>query len=120
MASRSSIFKKFVFWADAERGTPSALKDGLIVAAEDAWWDARKFAKAYLANPAEASALIEQALAVVYRRLLNKTDVMPSKHRLVILLQHEMRRIAKQEANRQRLEEYAGSTYDIDELLSPA
>ena len=119
MPSRSSIFKKWVFWADPDKDSQTAAKDLLLRAGEDVWWYAKRCAKVYLANPAEAPALLEQALLVVYRSL-KKAEKLPSKDEVSAYLRNQMRRVAKQEVNRRRLEEYAGNAYDLDELLSPS
>jgi len=101
-------------WEDS---LDEALRQQLLSAVESTWPFAHMTAWSYLHDEAQAAEIVEEALEVV-RAYAVRSSPAPTTQKLTARLRSQIRRIAKQRANRIK-EEPIGSLDDLDSLLQP-
>ena len=93
------------------------MRQQLLSAVESTWPFAHMTAWSYLHDEAQAAEIIEEALEKVRAYALASSPA-PTTQKLTARLHSQIRRIAKQRANRIK-EEPIGSLDDLDSLLQP-
>ena len=94
-----------------------ALRQQLLSAVESTWPFAQMTAWSYLHDEAQTAEILEEALDKV-RAYAIRSSPAPTTQKLTARLHSQIRRIAKQRANRIK-EEPLGSLVDLDSLLQP-
>jgi DNA-binding NarL/FixJ family response regulator len=117
MATRSPRLDEKIFWLQEPELDP-AVRELFLSAAEGAWSYAQRMAWSYLNDDSLAADLLERALSVVSRNVAS-ANPLPTKSYIQGYLCNQVRRIAKQEANRNKRQEYVGSLGDLEMLATP-
>lgn len=100
-----------------ENSLDEALRQQLLSAVESTWPFAHMTAWSYLHDEAQAAEIVEEALEKVRAYAVGSLPA-PTTQKLTARLHSQIRRIAKQRANRIK-EEPIGSLDDLDSLLQP-
>ena len=100
-----------------ENSLDDALRQQLLSAVDPTWSFAHMIAWSYLHDEAQAAEMVEEALEVV-RVYAVRSSPAPTTQKLTARLRSQIRRLAKQKANRIK-EEAIGSLEALDSLLQP-
>jgi hypothetical protein len=116
MATRLLLLEELIFWLQ-EPALDTLARKLFLSAAEGAWPYAQRMAWSYLHDERLAADLLERALVIVSRNVGN-LDPLPAKAHIQGYLCNQVRRIAKQEAHRNKRQEYVGSLDDLEVLAT--
>jgi DNA-binding NarL/FixJ family response regulator len=90
-----------------------------MAAVQTTWSYAQLSAWTYLHDEALGADIMEAAIKVIYS-YAQRTSPMPPVEKLTARLRSQIRRVAKQMANRRRKEENAGSVRDLELAYNPS